>query len=255
MFLMENPPPVHFITINDSTYKILYFEKKAKRARSILKPSNELHIKIPLHWNASIKNKVYFELLQKSIKSIETGKWSSPINARYSFFDGQRISILGTEFSISIRYLDNQKRATFGDLGFVLDFVFPADFDRLKTLNFIDRKIQEKFLPILINRINSLNLELGFNKPISKILIKNNRSTWGSCSKKGTITINFKLFFFPLTILDYVIIHELSHFDHPHHGSSFWARVQKACPDYNSSSNWLKKESSKYLSSVFSRQS
>jgi hypothetical protein len=65
---MENPPSVRFVTIKDSIYKVLYFEKKAKRARSTLKTSNELHIKIPLHWKDSIKNKVYLELLEKKHK-------------------------------------------------------------------------------------------------------------------------------------------------------------------------------------------
>lgn len=251
---MENPPSVRFVTIKDSIYKVLYFEKKAKRARSTLKTSNELHIKIPLHWKDSIKNKVYLELLEKSIKSIENGKWSAPINSTYSFFDGQKIVILGNDHMISIRYSPGQKRAAFGDLGTVLDFVFPTDFDQSRISKFIDKKIEEKFLPLLSNRINSLNFNLGFNKSISRLIIRNNRSTWGSCSRKGTITINFKLFFLPLKILDYVIIHELSHFDHPHHGKSFWNCVKNACPEYKDASIWLKKESSSYLFSIFSRQ-
>lgn len=251
---MDLPPQVHFVTINNSIYKVLYFEKKAKRARSTLKPSNELHIKIPIHWKNSIKNKIYLELLEKSIKSIEKGKWTSPINSKYSFFDGQKLRIFGSDYSISIRTSSDQKRPAFGDLGFVLDFVFPLDFDSFNSSKFIHKKLGEKFFPLLSDRIAVLNSNLGFNKQIFQILIRNNRSTWGSCSRKGIITINFKLFFVPLNILDYVIIHELSHFDHPHHGKSFWDRVQKACPDYRSSSIWLKKESSAYLSSVFSRQ-
>jgi predicted metal-dependent hydrolase len=251
---MESPPSVRFVTIKDSIYKVLYFEKKAKRARSTLKTSNELHIKIPLHWKGSIKTKVYLELLEKSIRSIEKGRWSSPINSRYSFFDGQRIAILGNDHMISIRYSSDQKRPAFGDLGTILDFVFPNDFDQSRISKFIDEKIEGKFLPLLSERINSLNFNLGFKKQISQLIIRNNRSTWGSCSKRGTITINFKLFFVPLKILDYVIIHELSHFDHPHHGKSFWNCVKNACPDYEDASLWLKKESSTYLSSVFSRQ-
>lgn len=251
---MENPPSVRFVTIKDSIYKVLYFEKKAKRARSTLKTSNELHIKIPLHWKGSIKTKVYLELLEKSIASIENGRWSSPINSRYSFFDGQKIAILGTDHMISIRYSSDQKRAAFGDLGTILDFVFPIDFDQSRISKFIDEKIEQKFLPLLSERINSLNFNLGFKKQISQLVIRNNRSTWGSCSKKGTITINFKLFFVPLKILDYVIIHELSHFDHHHHGKSFWNCVKNVYPDYKDASLWLKKESSNYLSSIFSRQ-
>lgn len=64
--------------------------------------------------------------------------------------------------------------------------------------------------------------------------IGNQRSRWGSCSSKGTLSFNWRIIELPDDIADYLIVHELAHLIQPNHSDSFWQIVESAIPDYRS---------------------
>ena len=66
----------------------------------------------------------------------------------------------------------------------------------------------------------------------SKLSFREPKSRWGSCSSKGSINLNWRLILFKPSVVDYVIVHELSHLKHLNHSNDFWQHVQKFCPDY-----------------------
>jgi predicted metal-dependent hydrolase len=55
---------------------------------------------------------------------------------------------------------------------------------------------------------------------------------WGSLSKTDRLNIHWATMQLPVSLLDYVIVHELAHIDQPHHTPVFWAAVERALPDY-----------------------
>ncbi|GLI35709.1 zinc protease [Desulforhabdus amnigena] len=65
-----------------------------------------------------------------------------------------------------------------------------------------------------------------------KTQVREQKSRWGSCSSKGTISLNCKLLFLPSELVRYVMIHELCHTIHLNHSPSFWASVAKLEPRY-----------------------
>ena len=75
--------------------------------------------------------------------------------------------------------------------------------------------------------------------PVS-IKIKNQEKRWGSCSRSGIIRFNWKIIMAPISVMDYVIVHELCHLIYPHHSSQFWQKVQSIIPDYEKKRHWLK---------------
>lgn len=55
---------------------------------------------------------------------------------------------------------------------------------------------------------------------------------WGSCGRSRTLNFNWMSVLLPPSLIDYVIVHELVHFHERNHGPKFWARLERAMPDY-----------------------
>ncbi len=66
----------------------------------------------------------------------------------------------------------------------------------------------------------------------SKLTVRGQRSRWGSCSRRGAISLNWRLMMAPGALVDYVVVHELCHLRHMNHSPQFWAMVAGIIPDY-----------------------
>jgi predicted metal-dependent hydrolase len=73
----------------------------------------------------------------------------------------------------------------------------------------------------------------------TRITLRDQRSRWGSCSSKGTLSFNWRLVLAPHDVLDYVVVHEVCHLVELHHGPAFWRLVARQRPGYEDSKRWL----------------
>ena len=77
--------------------------------------------------------------------------------------------------------------------------------------------------------------------PYPKLKIRSMKTRWGVCNKRDdSVTLNSELFREPIECLDYVIIHELSHFVYFDHSKDFWKLVEKYNPNYKKIRKYLK---------------
>lgn len=67
---------------------------------------------------------------------------------------------------------------------------------------------------------------------LRKIRIGDQKTRWGSCSTKGTLSLNWRLVMFPQNLCDYVILHELAHLDEMNHSQDFYECFETLCPDF-----------------------
>ena len=79
---------------------------------------------------------------------------------------------------------------------------------------------------------------------IKNVTIRNQRSRWGSCSARGTISLNWRLVQTPDFVRDYIIYHELMHLREMNHSARFWARVEAVYPAWRAADRWLKRQGS-----------
>ena len=75
---------------------------------------------------------------------------------------------------------------------------------------------------------------------VQRVTVRNQKSRWGSCSRRGTISLNWRLIQTPDFVRDYIILHELAHLRQMNHSAKFWREVESLCPDYKRAERWLK---------------
>lgn len=85
-------------------------------------------------------------------------------------------------------------------------------------------------------------LNKAYRCPIGKVSIKNQKTIWGSCSRKGNINLNYKILFLPSRMAEYIMVHELCHIKEPNHSVRFWDLVAQTFPDHREIRKQLRKQ-------------
>ena len=77
---------------------------------------------------------------------------------------------------------------------------------------------------------------------VTRVSIRNQRSRWGACSARGSITLNWRLVLVPPFVREYVMLHELMHRRELNHSRRFWRHVAAVCPRHQEARTWLRSE-------------
>lgn len=98
---------------------------------------------------------------------------------------------------------------------------------------------REKGLAKVLQRIEYYQGKVGV-KP-NEVRVRELGNRWASCTPDGNLNFHWKCVMAPLSILDYIVVHELCHLLHPNHTDTFWNEVDKVLPDYRKRLAWLNK--------------
>lgn len=177
---------------------------------------------------AAVKSKEYqiFSKIAKW-KELNQGK------VNRAFVNGQSFLYLGRNYRL--RLTENQDVPLKISGGFFLldkKYLPKAekafkDFYRQKALI----KIQE--------RLKLIEKKFTHKPTAVKVLELQNR--WASWTPKNALNFHWKCIMAPVSVLDYIIIHEMVHLKHPNHSTEFWNELDKKMPDYREHENWLKR--------------
>jgi predicted metal-dependent hydrolase len=85
----------------------------------------------------------------------------------------------------------------------------------------------EEYLP---GRLSDVCLRHDIKTP--PLVVGEQRARWGSCDARGTLRINWRIIQAPVPLIDYVLLHEVTHLAHPAHDRAFWAALGRKMPDY-----------------------
>ncbi len=152
-------------------------------------------------------------------------------SVRLSVYPDGRVTVSAPRF-VSLRRIQQFVESRAEWIGERMD-VFRArgvsmiDPARAKT-SYLEHKEAARIL--VHDRLAYLNQVYGFS--YKKVFIKNQKTCWGSCSKKGNLNFSYRLLFLPPRLVDYVIVHELCHLQEMNHAPAFWKLVSRVCPAY-----------------------
>ena len=115
----------------------------------------------------------------------------------------------------------------FSEIEFTDDKIYVFDKKSL------DKYINKEIVKIYQDRLNYWYNVFEEKIPVPNLKIRKMTSRWGVCNiRNHNVTLNYQLSKYDICCLDYVIVHELSHFIHPNHSKDFWNLVSKYCSNY-----------------------
>lgn len=94
----------------------------------------------------------------------------------------------------------------------------------------LEKALRDKARTVFAERLALHAPRLGV--PMPPLRLSSARTRWGSCSHHGGISLNWRLVFMPLPVVDYVVCHELAHLKEMNHSPRFWSVVEQLCPDW-----------------------
>ena len=125
--------------------------------------------------------------------------------------------------------------------GYLKATIRPTEQDEHKTLkiqqylqNWYRNKAQER----LKEKTDRYAKQIGVSP--AAVSVRNFKSRWGSCDKKGQVVFNWNIIKAPHSVVDYVVVHELCHLIHPNHSKEFWQVVSRFDSNYLEHRQWLK---------------
>jgi hypothetical protein len=91
---------------------------------------------------------------------------------------------------------------------------------------------------LMKQQADKIGAQLGLT--YKRLIIRGQKTRWGSCSQMGNLSFNWKLIMAPEPVIEYVVIHELAHLKEMNHAKSFWQLVARHCPRWRQHRKWLK---------------
>jgi predicted metal-dependent hydrolase len=159
--------------------------------------------------------------------------WRSRSEARQPWADGTRFLFRGEETVLSVEPGEREVKLSFADQHVSIPHPLPDYRD--VVLGHL-RGLAERELPVRTRELAEVH-----GITVRRVTVRAQKTRWGSCSARGTISLNWRLIQTPSHVVDYLIIHELMHRREMNHSARYWKLVAAACPDYRTAERWLKR--------------
>lgn len=219
------------IDVKNKPTKIIVTYKDVKSVRLKVFPTHEIKLSVPLgtpeEWiNNYVKSKSKW--IEEKIQLFEQTK---AIEKEVNIKSGVSTRILGRQFKIRVLY-SKQKRVTIENSEVLLYTNCPENQDAVdQQFNNWWQKSSKQCFIMQLDKLYPIIEKHGISKP--NVVVKKMKTLWGSCSRnRGIINLNYYLYKAPIPCMEYVILHELTHFLYPYHNKDFYDFLTIYMPDW-----------------------
>ena len=199
-----------------------------KTPRSVSKKTLVDLIKRKQHW---INQRAILNFEEQNLKNRE-------------FIDNDKFYFRGDEYRLSLILGRKEAVKIEGDL-LLVSYVDDKSIGREN----IKRLLEDWYLKESIKILKARTKELAQQMRVQPfgITVKNYKSKWGSCTANNKISYNWRIIMAPDHIIEYLIVHELSHIIEPNHSKNFWYQVGNYCKDFQKKRKWLRENGHKLV--------
>ena len=142
---------------------------------------------------------------------------------------GYEFMLLGKNCRIS---LTEQRNVLFDEESYTL--YLPRKNAKQRLIKWLKENAKRIFTIVTERRAKEMGISF------QSVEISSAKGKWGSCSYDNKIRYAYRLIYAPKEMIEYVVVHELSHVRHKNHSALFWAEVAKYMPDWKNRRKWLK---------------
>lgn len=141
---------------------------------------------------------------------------------RREFVTGESFLYLGRHLRLKVLKSKTKSKITVKGGRFLVNLnSFENDLDRTRTVrDMLSSWYKKHASAVLSKRIKIYSKKL--KMPVPEILLANQTKRWGSCNRKGQIRLNWHIIMSPISLVDYVVVHELCHLKYINHSENFW---------------------------------
>lgn len=231
--------------INYGTKRIEYSIKRAKRKKTLAVNVTQTARVVVLAPNCLSKGQISRIVAKKARWIFEKQEYFKRLIALFpekEFVSGEQILFLGRRYRLKIKEVQEKCSGVPELMGrriFISVNQHLSSEEKRKIIK--DALIKwyiSKSATIIKQRTNRHSKLLGVIP--REIKIKDQKKRWGSCSSNGTLRFNWRIAIAPISIVDYVVVHELCHLKIKNHSSEFWRLVSLVLPDCQRRRDWLK---------------
>ena len=197
--------------------------------------ARKVHLIVPKR--ASMKAAYQFALQNRGWIEEKLAMLPRPV----PYHDGELIPVLGRQLRITIDHDDIYKltKVSIEDDRLVVETRLDNPSGRISR--FLKTLAEREFETIAHQKAEIIG------KKIHVLTLRDMKTRWGSCSKDGRMSLNWRLIFAPFETYDYVIAHEVAHLIHDNHGKNFWKLCEELSTDFSTGSEWIARNSNELM--------
>lgn len=225
---------------NKLNYTVKRSRKRRKTLSMMMHPQRGVIVSVP--WRTSTAELQNFIHAQKSwlLASMHQLK-TLP---RYTFTTGEQLAYLGEACCLKVTQNETQAagcKYTPGNLTVTL-----PNATRSAVYKTLKAWYTEQAYQLLPARLNYWQQRMGL--VYTNLVINDSKSEWGCCEANNTIRINWRVMLMSWEVIDYLLVHELSHVQYKDHSKNFWKLVGSVLPDYKALRCQLREHPAGHLS-------
>ena len=222
-------------------FDLLIKRTRRKKTLSIIIRDQKVILSAPKHVSDQEINKILESKLAWIQKKLTIEKEDFKLNKKY-YTSGEIFLYLGKEY-----YLDIKKN-TKSDI-YISHNKLIIETTNFDDNNLVKNEIRSWYMKKAKERIELIHkhYEIIMNLKSNKLIFGEYKSKWGSCNIKKVISYDWRIIMSPITVINYIVVHEISHLLHPNHSKYFWSLVEKYIKDYKEPRKWLRLNSKKLI--------